>query len=385
MNYYLKPIQNQKLLDVREQCQTLSDTYAVLQRRGLCLGFLNTMYECDLIHWACVRVNYLDEHPTRIPSWLIQLDPSHGGFGCVRPGMLVTSKQKFMSPPNLKLQALNGPHLLQTNMTNDWISFVSEKLPESSRHINVIALRNAMFEVNYYKVLRATKNGADMVKYKNDWKKWIESHRHLGISEHSINQDYFTVSKITSILDNNPIVENLLEGRYHLVDVTYPLEVLQANISEELNAPTHAMGNITAMLRRLYANSAFKDIHSTASALNVSKHLALMWIIEHCISERVAGSDEVSIILEILQKHQIDLFDWMLKQSFGVLSCFKGVTHPGLILEIVTMVKELWIATWLEEKKPDDVNYFTQRFNNYCYRLMRKAADGTLEITPILF
>lgn len=325
INYFLKPLQNQQVLDVREQCQNLSDTYYTLQRRGMNVSFLNTLYEADLIYWACIRVNYHDSHPTRIPSWLIQLDVSCGGFGCPRPGTIVSTSIKIGDTPHIKLKKLRGPHLLKTHMTNDWISYVSEALPEGQRYIN----SNALFEVNYFKVLRTTKNGADMAIYKEDWKKWIEKHRIYGISEHTFNSEWFDWSFVTNIQDESVIVNHALDGRYHRVNIDNLMQIFHANINEPLKEPTRTIGSISPMLRRLFSNSYFKDIHTTATALDMNKHLALTWIIEFCTNDLIVSSAEVDIILQLLSKHQMDLFDWMLTQSFGVLSCCYDRSKPS--------------------------------------------------------
>lgn len=224
-----------------------------------------------------------------------------------------------------------------------------------------------------------------MARYKDDWKKYIETNRHLGISEHVVSSEYFRIDNVKCISDESLMVNNMLNGSYHLVDVSLLMENFDLNINEDLSATTLSINNIAKMLRRLFANSTFKDIHTTATALGIQKHLALTWIIEFCVNNETSSSAQVQTILQLLHKHDMDLFDWMLNQSFGVLSCYKGLIHPSLILEVVTSCKELWINTWLEEEKPKDLQYFTQQFNNYCYRFLKKVDSQALNVSKILF
>lgn len=155
INYFLKPIQNEKVLDVRAQSQALNDTYHVMHRRGIGIEILNTLWECDLVHWACVKANYNDTGPQNIPSWLIQLDETLGGFGCPRPGFyLKTNIKEIASLPVLKLKKRRQEDFLPLNMTDDWIKYVSEKLPEGHRIINSNSIRQHLMETNYYSLLK---------------------------------------------------------------------------------------------------------------------------------------------------------------------------------------------------------------------------------------
>lgn len=92
VNYHLKPIQNARILNIQAYAASLCDTYYVLQRRGFNISFLNTMWECDLLHWTCLKRDNTDKQPLRLPSWIIQLNSCEGGFGCPRPGTFVTSR-----------------------------------------------------------------------------------------------------------------------------------------------------------------------------------------------------------------------------------------------------------------------------------------------------
>lgn len=152
---------------------------------------LNIMWECDLLYVACIIINFKDDKPLRIPSWMIQLPSISNGFGCPRPGFVLKSNLLIEDVPVIQLKVRNGLTYLPQHMTDDWISVVSEKLPEIHHNINSTAIRESMFNINYYGVLKEANFGADIIKYKCDWAKYKDSYPKYGISEHDIDKRYF--------------------------------------------------------------------------------------------------------------------------------------------------------------------------------------------------
>lgn len=190
VNYILKPIQNEKVLDVRAQCTSLSDTYHVMKRRGISFEMLNTLWECDLVHWACIRATHDDMAPQNIPSWLLQLDVTKGGFGCTRPGFYMkTIINKVDDFPTLKMKKATVGEILPLRMTEDWVDYVSQRLPQSNRIINVSSVKKHLYYTNYFSVLKSIKMGPDMQLYKREWNQYIEKFQAYGFSESAIKAD----------------------------------------------------------------------------------------------------------------------------------------------------------------------------------------------------
>lgn len=291
------------------------------------------------------------------------------------------------SVPVLELKPYLEHHRLTTYMTDDWISHVSSRLPETDRIIQSTSLRASMFKTNYFGVLRDTGFGYNTEKYKRDWNIWCTQHSIYGLSPTSFSRDYFH----KTIIGNRPINEVLMEcwvGRRYRESVNYDdLESLMINLNSDPNDNTHHETSIRIMLQRIYVNSTFKSISTTAVALGVRKDLALMWIIQHCLNKDMADAEETKLILDVIQHNRgRELLDWLGDKSFGFMSSVLGYINPTCILHSTMVVKEKFFLRYWQHLT-DDVIFDQKSYFEACvHQLTLFMKDQhTYKVLPVLY
>lgn len=75
----------------------------------------------------------------------------------------------------MPFRSMPTDHGLPTNMTDDWITHVSNRMPDIDRRISSTALRNALIESNYGDMAKGFGFGCDYKKYKNTWSSWLDA------------------------------------------------------------------------------------------------------------------------------------------------------------------------------------------------------------------
>lgn len=78
------------------------ESYMVMQRRGVSLEMLNTLYDADVFFWSKVKAHHTDREPYNVPCTVICSNASHGGFGAPRPGTVVVNNSNVPAIPKLK-------------------------------------------------------------------------------------------------------------------------------------------------------------------------------------------------------------------------------------------------------------------------------------------
>lgn len=356
VNYILKPLYNEVIYNIASEASSLNDTYYTLQRRGMQINMLNTLWECDLIHRLRVISHTTDRKPIRLPSYVIQTPTYLGGLGATRPGHHLVTKIKLPSLPILNLKERKGDDKLKTNMTNDWISRVSRELPNDVETINAPAIRTALKDINYLPIYKKYKLGVDLETYKEEWSKWLEVMRIYG------NNSYVLPSADFQLL---PIAQNpdihFIEGLYGagtsvIFDITNFLNIIKSEL-EFL-----PMGNLAVvfgcgkLLKRIFAASVFKDVSMTARALGVSEIMAMSWITEYIRDNSLKDSDDMVIISRMIREHRIDLINFISSNSFGIFASMKGHLHPAILLECSNVAKEILVKSRLNVE-PDRIEY----------------------------
>lgn len=385
VNYILRPIQNKRVDNVQAMCQSLHDTYKVLQRRGMTQHFLNGLYDTDMLHWAQVKAHSTDTSPITLPIWIIQADTTAGGFGCSRPGTYFTSEINLPPSPTLHLKQIGKKHSMPQHMTNDWISFVSTKLPEGDHVIQSNKLRHAMFQTNYFKVLNEIGYGADLQVYKTEWSKYLRNNQTLGKSALFVQNQAFRVHIFTSLKDFKTIERTLCGNTMASLSLEYPKQLLNFNIYSPLRDRTERATHLRVMMEKLFVKSIFKDINMTASALGLEKHLAAAWIYEHCLTSEQAQSPDMLMVYQMMkQPHGGRLIEFLTKNSFGQFNFLSGFLSPNLILECVRMAKEMLILDY-QHKEFAKSEHYNIKFNMYCYQLIKLFTTGSIINKPILF
>lgn len=349
-------------------------------------GFTPLPWECDLLHWTCLKRDNTDKQPLRLPSWIIQLNSCEGGFGCPRPGTFVTSRLTSIDTPTLCMKERDGDTKLPSHMTNDWISYVSERMPEANRTINTPGLKRQLFEVNYYSVLKGKGFGPDCDKNKSDWAAWKERHRQYGVSDNYLDHRYFVVHKMDNLHDEYNIRRAVAGERIYAFDVTNIIDCIKWNINSDKSIPMKSMTRIGLILRAVYVNSIFKDISTTAVALNMHKTIALVWIIEHCLRPEMRNDSDVIMLMNVGLSNRDVLLEWLTSGSLSMFEALRGLINPALIIESVTTVKESIFASIYERNNETTLrSLYSAEFNSMCYNVLKHFINHKINAHNIMY
>lgn len=129
-NFLLRPIQNANPLDPFAWARSLSDSTALLVRRGLSSTLAHSLYSNAVLFWARARAHPKDHAPISIPQEVFWLPGILGGLGSPPPGLFwypdIETSPRCELPSfksSLSATALTVP----TRMTDDWIHHASQE------------------------------------------------------------------------------------------------------------------------------------------------------------------------------------------------------------------------------------------------------------------
>lgn len=259
INYILRPIQGVTEINAPGWAQELNSSYMGLQRRGICLEMLNTLWDCDVMHWSEVKAHHhTDDCPFRIPYACLVTSSLFGGMGCSRPGTMVKCAYPIPEIPSMKSREIAGNHNLPCNMTNDWLQHVASKMPGDQRILAARNLRSSLFSINYSDVLREFGYGFDIKSYKKDWIAWANEHADVWGDMQAEFHPSVPVEqmRLGPTLDLYAVSEFML-GQKHVptwVDTPYLYMIMQ-NLNSDKNQPYYSVTKLVAILRKLSTQS----------------------------------------------------------------------------------------------------------------------------------
>lgn len=136
---------------------------------------------------------------------------------------------------------------LPQHITDDWITVASGRLPEVHHNINSLAIRESMFNINYYGVLKDANFGADLIKHKIDWAKFKDNHRKYGVSEHDIDIRYYQLIPVSRCDDINAVDRAVLNNTFYVSDIE--LQHRNLFLTSPVQAPDPARPQLDFELR----------------------------------------------------------------------------------------------------------------------------------------
>lgn len=354
-NYILRPVQGSVSIDVAEWAQTLSNSFCVMARRGFDNSYLNILYDNDMYYWVKIKAHIKDNKPIIVPDIIMMSSCDIGGLGAPRPGFSFQHNKILPEMPLYSAQVPLTSSALPSNMTDDWISYISAKLPAANRNINLEALRSGLLFCNYADVLADIGNSKFRIKYKQQWSNWLHNNRKLFLKD-SIQWIYNINYKHINIKDTNAILCTTVEDIMVLAKIhkatppkSKPTSVYGSavvhNLLSKVESRARYMFSSSDMLARIAARSLFKSIEATAKSLGLSKIQATRWILSEHASSSMDNPDRRCLLELILNRGNSEILELMSSGSFGWLSPFLQMIHPCIVINAYNEAKQCAIAT----------------------------------------
>lgn len=393
-NYILRPVQGSVSIDIAEWAQTLSNSYSVMARRGFFNSYLNILYDNDIYYWVKVRAHIRDKKPIIIPDAIIMTPCDLGGLGASRPGFSYQHNKQIAPIPQYSSQVPLSASKIPSHMTDDWINYVCKKLPPNCREINVNVLRMGMLFCNYADVLADIGNSKFRVKYKEEWSSWL-THNGAAYRNDSIEWMYKVPASLKSET-NASILCTELTDVYELAKMhkypkprCEPLSIygtaVVANLTTDSRTPARYMFSSTDILARISARSLFKSVEATAKSLGLTKIQAIRWILSENASNSMVDPEKRALLDVVLDSDRSDVLELLTSGSFGWLSPFLQLIHPGIVINAYNEAKQCAIASSFAMGKTISIYDMVKQANLIALQFIRCWYLSSMPFTKISF
>lgn len=375
VNYLLRPLQSIPDVFLEGWIQTLTSGFATMARRGITLPILNVLYDTDVFYYTLVKAHIRDERPVSIPYHVLINDTLCGGLGCPRPGEYAISRQALPPLPPINMKSVPNDHKLATNMSDDWLSYISTRLPDISRQITADSLRAVMIQNNYADVLHGVGYGPDFKRYKNDWSAWIKSN----IDVRYISQRSYTVGcgveilNWTHITNLTQISDFVLNSQVHFTVFPHIKMQICSILDNPKSLNVELNSGVAAVCRRLACRSLFKDISTTSRSLKLSKVEALFWILTNQLRPINMDTRGYITLGKLIASNRIDLLEYITSDSYCGLTVLTYFMHPGQILAACAAAKEVIVTMLLTP----ELNY---PHSQICHEVLMQSIKTSIDM-----
>lgn len=242
-------------------------------------------------------------------------------------------------------------------MSNDWIAYVSNRMPEVFQKFNAESVKISTVQSNYSSVLRTTRFTYDYKGYKMAWQSWITEHKVLSKLD---GRELFKLGYQQIILgdglDATILYKTLYEG---VIDEnTFWLYHLncRSNMLADPTKPSVGGFRLKNVISRISQSSIFKDYNMTARAYGIDKPSALIKMMQ--ITPNIgAESEEVAKIQAMVANERSDILEYLCSDSYGCWENLTGYLHPTIINDSVQEAKNMVASNENEKKDTGDRNY----------------------------
>nr|UUV42503.1 MAG: RNA dependent RNA polymerase [Hanko totivirus 6] len=121
----IKPIQSTDISGPVERAVAMNAQINLLRRRG----FLEEA--CEIAWHALVPYEARVKFPKgcfSVPVWILNMLPRNGGLGLAPPGLLAGMSNTISPPPSVQMGSRILESVVPTNMSKDWISYISDRI-----------------------------------------------------------------------------------------------------------------------------------------------------------------------------------------------------------------------------------------------------------------
>ncbi|UUV42281.1 MAG: putative RNA dependent RNA polymerase [Inari totivirus 2] len=121
----IKPIQSTDISGPVERAVAMNAQLNLLRRRGFTEEASEIAWHALVPYEARVK---LPKGNFSVPVWVMSMLPRNGGLGLAPPGLLASKSNTVRMPPSVQMGSSTLEEVVPTNMSKDWISYISDKI-----------------------------------------------------------------------------------------------------------------------------------------------------------------------------------------------------------------------------------------------------------------
>lgn len=238
-----------------------------------------------------------------------------------------------------------GQNWLCYTTTDEWIQFISERLPEKYRQLSVEQLRRSLIHTNYQSVLMELGCAFDFFKYKEDWKKWKLDYPRLAVTNIGDSRNIgLRVINLPHMITPDELYELVYnEATPFMVLDEYRL-LIRSIMANDPNQRVDTKNRIKTTIAKISQSSIFKNYTQAARAYN-QDHLSALGMLLEMYPLRERQDAELSIIESIVSQQRSDLLEYLMGDAYGCWVSLTGYMHPLIIQDAMAEVKNLIVTS----------------------------------------
>lgn len=385
-NYLLRPLQNDVTENPASWAATISDSCALLVRRGLGLMMAHVMYKEAVQYWVRARAHPRDLAPVSVPPILLQAPKALGGLGAGPPGAVWPLLEL---PPHIRMPQLSstmsfeGLHL-PTHMTDDWIAKVSARNAQTTheKEIHVQRLRDAMVLENYGSVLSQVQRERGYSQYKKQMAKVARESKQLSQG--------FRMAAVPRMASNAAeVIDNFFDsfeivGKRHPTYAAYdPKYIITAARAHPKFAP-NKLDEHHESITQLVSRSIFKSEARTAQAYNVTRRQALEIIISSALDNPAKMPKAVWAILTAIETDRAWIIECLYDGGLHLMPTLAAFMNKDYIQQIdmgfaeSLAITEVYLYPWT---LPDVIRRHARAYKAWIDSTVR----GRCVLAPVLY
>lgn len=350
-NFILRPVQNDVALDPAAWAATLHDGVSTLIRRGLTPTAASAVWRATMPYWTRIQAHPQDHKPVQYPWWVIVNPRYRGGLSCSFPlGGGITGDISALAP-TYHIQRPAWLTELPQQMTNDWITQLSAKLPPDHKNIKVHRIREAILSNSYAEALRLVDHRHSSSLFKDEMSAWLKNNPPPKVvsSVDSISLSDTTISKRDRAKLFKKVVaqEGLSIGRslsgYDSVNGVS--SVIRGVVGDWRGANQNALGYRSSIAQWL-ASSPFKSLDIAALAYGLSPLQTLKLLAVQYPAQTARSQNALSVLLPILESGSSTLVDLVLSGSVGLASHLVPHVSKNLLSYVLTEATDMTLNAY---------------------------------------
>lgn len=340
-SFVLKQLQSQQDLDSVNVLKGLCSNIALLQRRGLSEQVAVMLHNIVTAYYGRIRAYPKDRNAMRIPPAILYAPSTSGGIGVSPPGTFATTEVHLPRFPVFGKSLPNEMRGIESCMSRDWISHVSEKLG-SEYLIRAEVLRNACVSVNYASVIRDVAGIKLMKEYYVKWHNYIRNARDTRLLSR------FTIHKIGTLEDailtvnvNMQIPRNQIHSPPYCHASQLFNDITLRTLLDDGVVPHQRAVRLADSIARVVQQTAFKSIATTRTALGLNTAEALQFIIATSTTRTLDDMCAIETLATAAAHPQLEIEEVLTSQSYLHFGFLLAYIHPSVLQEVVGTAKSI--------------------------------------------
>lgn len=350
-NFILRPVQNDVALDPAAWAATLHDGVSTLLRRGLTAYAASALWRATLPYWTRIQAHPQDHSPIQYPWWVIVNPRYMGGLSCPFPlGSDVVGSIRNPAP-SYQLQRPAWLSEMPQNMTRDWISQLSDKLPTSHKSIHSQRIKESILANSYSEALRLVDHRHSASLYKDRMSKWLSTNKPTPVRQGIYSLKLKEAG--ASPYDRSKLFKEVIQSEGRLLGRCLPNTDSLLGVSTVVGGVSgnwqDAMRNALSYrssISQWLATSPFKSLEVASLAYGTSPTETLKFLALHYPANNLKTQTALSVLLPILNSGSSTLVDLVLSGSIGLGSHLVPHVSKNLLSFAFAEATDLTLSTY---------------------------------------